>query len=604
MKGSGIQMKKNLEEMQVKVANKRAILESHDGEEFSPITVAKNVLCEDGTTMQDYFDNHSEPNISTKIVNSNSMSKVGQGDNVDFSDNVMDGAYEDVVLKGKSLVNVLSYTKVGGNVPLVKNGNIIEVETISENTWRSVDVAFVYIKPNTKYIITWDDISFSNTNFVPTSSLISVRLKTDNTQIAGWDSSRNYIIATVPSNTNDVCLRVHASQGTAIINKTTVKGLKVLEYIEGMENWGIPYFEGICDVKSPIVKNVGKNLFDNVFVQGGWWNGVADDNAKEFMRSVNLTPVKPNTTYAYDSTVKGHRQNANFMAHDINGDFIKYLGFGRTFTAPSNCHYIHLYTENDDSLYAQIEEGVVSTTIEPYKSNITTFTSNDDEIIVLRSLPNGVCDTLNVETGEYVQRIGEIVFDGEFNLLAQSCEDVQYYRVGTGTINNFKLNGCIINDMLPVAKKVTSGTKGEFVGDHTNTESIHIRLLSSKLSQRSVDGVQEYLRANPITVQYELATPIVKQVNVEGYPYAYENGHVLLESSSQEQSLTPTIEYSIVANRGGQIRSNQKMVERHQKKLDSLYAMTLVNMIDSQYKQVLMKLKSELGSEVRTWDIE
>ncbi len=140
--------------MEVKAINKRAILESHDGEEFSLITVAKNVLCEDGTTMQDYFDSHSEPNISTKIVNSNSMSKVGQGDislitvaknvlcedgttmqdyfdshsepnistkivnsnsmskvgqgdNVDFSDNVMNGAYEDVVLKGKSLVNVI-----------------------------------------------------------------------------------------------------------------------------------------------------------------------------------------------------------------------------------------------------------------------------------------------------------------------------------------------------------------------------------------------------------------------------------------------------------------------------------------------------------------
>ena len=108
-----------------------------------------------------------------------------------------------------------------------------------------------------------------------------------------------------------------------------------------------------------------------------------------------------------------------------------------------------------------------------------------------------------------------------------------------------------------------------------------------------------------LQVRIELVTPIVKQVNVEGYPYAYENGHILLESGSQEQSLTPTIEYSIVANRGGQIRSNQRMVERHQKKLDSLYAMTLVNMIDSQYNQTLMELKSDLPkSEVRTWDIE
>lgn len=516
MKGSGIQMKKNLEEMQVKVANKRAILESHDGEEFSPITVAKNVLCEDGTTMQDYFDSHSEPNISTKIVNSNSMSKVGQGDSVDFSDNVMNGAYEDVVLKGKSLVNVLSYTKVGGNVPLVKNGNIIEVETISENTWRSVDIAFVYLKPNTKYIIIWDDISFSNTNFVPTGSLISVRLKTDNTQIAGWDSSRNYIITTVPSNTNDVCLRVHASQGTAIINKTTVKGLKVLEYIEGMENWGIPYFEGICDVKSPVIHNV-----DTI--------------------------------------------------------------------------------EETDSR----------------KINTTTFTSNDDEIIVLRSLPNGVCDTLNVKTGEYVQIIGEITLDGT------KRDDLVYHTVlkdNDGDFIRMIINGCSFYDnnkygncdKLPFYHEEKTKDSVEAVFPFAGEKHFYIKIKTSRIngaetmennSSQLRDAFLNWLAQNPITVQYELATPIVKQVNVEGYPYAYENGHILLESGSQEQSLTPTIEYSIVANRGGQIRSNQRMVERHQKKLDSLYAMTLVNMIDSQYKQVLMKLKSDLGSEVTSWDI-
>ena len=29
----------------------------------------------------------------------------------------------------------------------------------------------------------------------------------------------------------------------------------------------------------------------------------------------------------------------------------------------------------------------------------------------LRSLPNGVCDTLNLVTGEYVQRVGEVVLE-------------------------------------------------------------------------------------------------------------------------------------------------------------------------------------------------
>ena len=89
MKGSGIQMKKNLEEMQVKVANKRAILESHDGEEFSPITVAKNVLYENGQNLQDVLGDRKEDMMTPTIENSSSMFKVGQGNGVDYSDRVV-----------------------------------------------------------------------------------------------------------------------------------------------------------------------------------------------------------------------------------------------------------------------------------------------------------------------------------------------------------------------------------------------------------------------------------------------------------------------------------------------------------------------------------
>lgn len=50
------------------------------------------------------------------------------------------------------------------------------------------------------------------------------------------------------------------------------------------------------------------------------------------------------------------------------------------------------------------------------QSNTTTFDQKDGKTIVLRSLPDGTCDTLNVETGEYVQKIGERNYqDGDTN---------------------------------------------------------------------------------------------------------------------------------------------------------------------------------------------
>ena len=69
---------------------------------------------------------------------------------------------------------------------------------------------------------------------------------------------------------------------------------------------------------------------------------------------------------------------------------------------------------------------------------------------------------------------------------------------------------------------------------------------------------------------------------------------MLLSSGSIEQSLTPKVEYSVATNRNGQIRSNQKMVERHQKQLDRLQTMILTNLVNTQYEQTLTNLKYDL----------
>ena len=1088
MKGSGIQMKKNLQKMQVKAINKRAILESHDGEEFSLITVAKNVLCEDGTTMQDYFDNHSEPNISTKIVNSNSMSKVGQGDNVDFSDNVMNGAYEDVVLKGKSLVNViqepssqdvvlpyafeegervtindtketgaigielqgqtlvnlaingsnkiyrgvnsttkLAYTiqanklyylvvhvksntlnkpfrfsgytlgknatkmpesDIGGDkdifdigevgkkrfkvgyteivenagtdlIMFAQNTDTLEgsatydimlleyqegmedwdipyfegMTSVTTPTVKTCGKNLVYptvgssqdgsllvdsnnqtvtinkdsytgdcyyyglgnshlipIEPNVKYVCSfkkldgevsgvdesfiqsafavldesltvlqwavnsgmrtdhanaryiskvrlhWSNKPANFTNFkftmqlekadTPTthelhqSSLLTLPEEvvlrslpngicdTYNTKIKEytqrigeivldgsedeewgyneggsiqgkkcfnlpWELTPNrkqygYAICDhmpitttldkvgvyngqglnilIDSNSNDVGvlkeilaskpITVQYELATPIVTEIDLPSLKAyntvthlsstvgegslvpklasddtisypvvikpntkysivahkdrnnhsnhLNYtfdlggatttcsvndtiatvttpstlyhqelrvkgqglaissvrvVEGEVTQDLPYFEGICDVKSPTVKNVGKNLFDI--------NGEVNEKFSNMLSDTKPNTIEGNTVIASSCTSFHHGKGQKIKVkcgesytcsfttsnegriiihtpNKINFTGSKTSTF--TFTTPTDCDEVTIAFNTAGNTGGGkihnlcVVEGVIAPTeCEPYKSNTTTFTSNDDEIIVLRSLPNGVCDTLNVKTGEYIQIIGEITLDGT------KRDDLVYHTVlkdNDGDFIRMIINGCSFYDnnkygncdKLPFYHEEKTKDSVEAVFPFAGEKHFCIKIKTSRIngaetmennSSQLRDAFLNWLAQNPITVQYELATPIVKQANVEGYPYAYENGHILLESGSQEQSLTPTIEYSIVANRGGQIRSNQRMVERHQKKLDSLYAMTLVNMIDSQYNQTLMELKSDLPkSEVRTWDIE
>ena len=88
---------------------------------------------------------------------------------------------------------------------------------------------------------------------------------------------------------------------------------------------------------------------------------------------------------------------------------------------------------------------------------------------------------------------------------------------------------------------------------------------------------------------------IVTTIDVQGFPHAYKDGHVQLSSGHDGQSLTPKVEYSLPTNRNGQIRSNQKMLERHQKELDKLQAIILANLVNSQYNQTLTTLNYELS---------
>ena len=70
------------------------------------------------------------------------------------------------------------------------------------------------------------------------------------------------------------------------------------------------------------------------------------------------------------------------------------------------------------------------------QSNTVTFDQKDDKTIVLRSLPDGTCDTLNVETSEYVQRIGERSY--------QNGDTNSNTLVTDGTKTQYKLSSPII----------------------------------------------------------------------------------------------------------------------------------------------------------------
>ena len=452
-------------------------------------------------------------------------------------------------------------------------------------------------------------------------------------------------------------------------------------------NVNVPYVEGMMNAVNPIVKNIGKNLFDGVVKNGeSWWNGRVENGVASYRRSVNLTPVKPNTEYSFKLA---NGRGVNLMAHGKDGKFLKYIGWfpsdSRKFIAPSDCYYIHWYNEIDDFTDFYIEESSTPSQYEPYKENIlktswsigynamlkdksissangasinnalnryrtdfikidfgkiyinsnnpyclflydidkkylgrftdswvtdrefefnesnayyfivvfktddgedtTTYISSKETRITLRSLPNGVRDELNLETGEYIQRVGEIVLDGS--------DDEGWYYTDTDTSDSgaprfstkiidrkYYSNNIIVCDKYKVVSfsNLWNGTEDNCIGAWGS--GVHINVRDTQYT--SVADFKTSLQQNPIKVQYELETPIIKQIDINNFPHSYKDGHVVIESNDTSTNVTAQMTYQCVANRTGQIQEHTEQIEKQEHEINELEMLILENIRQQQ----------------------
>ena len=447
----------------------------------------------------------------------------------------------------------------------------------------------VILKPSTKYSIVANSYSNSHTN-----SAINFNL---GGATASTTVGNRVTTITTPSTLTSEEL-VMSGRGNKLNNVMVIEGDVV-----GDE----PYFEGICDCKSPILSNCGKNISPiNTYETTVWeyakgYQGFNRILAKNILVNENkayrlsftkecedgLPTHLANIAVQFSSIPLSSQMNDHnsVYTHCQNNKGQKYAHLTMGNIGPGNEYVGKRVTLTN----IQLRESSTLATYEPYKSNTTTFDQKDDKTIVLRSLPSGVCDTLNVETGEYVQRIGEVVLDGSQRLSRFGSVGGYYYAFNL-PIKPYVQGGRAISDKLLTEESEVWGKTYR-----VNPANSLAMLCFSLDGYMSVEEVDVHLQQNPIVVQYELATPITTTIDLQGSPYAYKDGHIQLTSGSIEQSLTPIIEYSVPTNRNGQIRSNQKMVEKHQKELDKLQAIILANLVNSQYQQTLTTLNYELS---------
>ncbi|MTN82193.1 hypothetical protein GMB34_13610 [Turicibacter sanguinis] len=316
------------------------------------------------------------------------------------------------------------------------------------------------------------------------------------------------------------------------------RAVTILQYQEGMENWDIPYFEGMQSVRMPVLRTTGKNLFDGELELGAIMNtdGEYIENDSKVRNKNKFIDVLPNEVYSLNSTTI----TRHVAFYDKDKKFINsiFQTSANYFTTPTNCYFVNFsFSTNDLTLKIQLERGTTITPFEEYKSNILSTPSE----LELRGIDD-VKDELNLLNGKLTQRIGEVIFDGS--------EDWQTHDTTTTNTVRYYLGGAVQNakpfsedngvcDKIPYARTIYDLDE---IGILLTTVNGHCYLRSTI---RDLSEFKTWLQSNPITVQYRLATESVKTVDLsDNVVYSY-GSTTHYSCSSEEGSLVPTLSVKV-----------------------------------------------------------
>ena len=462
------------------------------------------------------------PEPSTHVLTNNKeMFKVNEG--LDPNAEIVDGVSKSAILKGNTLVNLLTKTNI----------------SVSANTSVSENLKIAYTLPPKKYIMFYNVVvpntspNASNNRHTP-----RVNLEDGSSLYQGYDgfntsTGRKYWIFTASSNIVDVYYWVQNISTDVVVNNCML-----LEYQEGMENWDIPFFRGMQSVEVPVLTTTGSNMVNPTDIEvigcksydvdsDGIANIVGDTTgywARSYIRYTHH--LKCNTTYyIYCDGDSTGTINAEEWVDNINTGRISWNNFYKYTPETDVLYEVRIFLNTDASPFtcSKIRIGFFETTTkpssyEPYKSNILR-TSED---VVLKGIGD-VQDTLNCNTGEYVEHIGEVMLDGVNQSYdsygIHSANSNLRYIVGQVSnpckfTGNYNRNTCV-SDKISTDygyAHLTDSDWGEGIALNGRYFKLVINL--DRLSEDNLGGVKTYLSQNPITIQYELATPVVKTVDL------------------------------------------------------------------------------------------
>lgn len=370
----------------------------------------------------------------------------------------------------------------------------------------------VLLKENTQYTV-----KLNRTNIVEGTPL-TVNL--GGTELSIEDSIDSFTITTPSTLTNNTL-----SIGGA---NNKVKDVMVIEgdYVDR----DLDFFEGFISVENPVVSIIGKNLFD-LHKFAGCCGGRVVGDEYECINPINNSVYlfdKPyiNVTLSLDITQECTSGNPTSSAIAIvfEDGSIEHKPlrvsniFNITFTSkPIIGIQMIAYCQGWKIKNIQLEKGLIKTSYEPYQGTICTTYPQ----ATLRSVGD-IKDEWDVVGETVTRRIGEVVLDGSEDwVLSAHDNSTIFYTL----FNNLVHKVDYLNSMS--CDKLVVHTDSESLYDSTLPNGISAYVdwsnyypnenwlyIKHANSESSVEKFKQWLKENPITVQYELTAPITESVRI------------------------------------------------------------------------------------------
>ena len=458
--------------------------------------------------------------------------------------NTVEGNIKSAILKGQTLVNLTSYTRrnTGGVSNIVLTDGKLTWTTNSD--WQKVYFV-INGKPNTKYIVKYHSI---NEN-------IGIYYRLDTTSDSAGNAYRIY-------NSNKIF--TSGTQGVFIVSlergsKSTdswVQDFMVIEYQEGMENWDIPYFEGMQSVKMPVLTTTGKNLFNPEWLNTNFKNcetvnGLQFTLNSDYTIKVKGTLTLPTTIFHPQNVIENLEDGMTYTSKGINCQITNFDGtklWQSTFTVnkatQEKIEFYHQWNtpgEVIDEIYSpQIEYGTVATSYEPYKTNILTV----NEEVELRGIGD-FKDELNLITGELTENVKKMTLNGSENWTLNGTYSNFIELVGIGKLQHSTVGFC---DKLPKVNIMVSSENNPVGFMMVSHDGIRLKPLEG--NDNSLEDYKQWLKENPVTIYFLPQQKSIKTVDLTvqnqdgGTIPRIQTQPTITHVSTSSNGLSPVVEMS------------------------------------------------------------